>query len=443
MRTLVPACLCATAFAGAPALAQDTQAPTALPEAMAAVPYGNVILLSGARSRDNVGGGKVTTYTWTRLSGEGGDFPINQPRQTSVPTFELPQPAGNPARPGLHRFQLQVTDTSGNVSLPAAIDVLVVDNLAPVAILGAPASIAYGAPLTLHGEHSADIAGRVVRWRFSRIQGPNGPAWPLNVTYTGMIGTIPVQAGTAHLAPGAHVFRLVVVDDAGNESAPRDVTVTVATGAAADMLAPNAVLDAPVTIGVGFPLTLSAARSVDHGGGQIRRYEWMRLSGAGGAGMPLNQSFVTQTETFRVPQPAGALLGLGRHRFRLAVEDTSGYVSLPVEREVIVGDIVPPTAALDAPGTLLPGEAFSLSGKRSTDVGGRIVKYAFTRIAGSSQGPLPLNQTMEVEGYLLNVPDSRANPYALGTHVFRLVVTDDSGNVSKPIDVKVGIVATR
>lgn len=442
MRTLVRTGLAAAALSAAPALAQDTQAPTAVPEAMAPVPYGSVILLSGARSVDDVG--KITTYTWTRLSGEGGEFPLNQSRQTAMRTIELVQPAGNPMRPGSHRFQLQVTDSSGNISSPATIDFLVVDNIAPIAILGAPASIAYDAPLTLHGEHSADIPGRIVQWRFSRIQGPDSPVMPLNFVVATLAGSLDVSRPPGRpLAPGAHVFRLVVVDDAGNQSAPRDVTVTVAQGAATDTYAPNAVLDAPVTIGVGSPLTLSGARSTDLGGGQVRRYEWMRLSGPGGAGMPLNQSFVTQSATFLVPQPAGSTLGTGRHRFRLAVEDTSGYVSQPVEREVIVGDIVPPTAVLDAPGTLLPGEAFTLSGKRSIDDGGRILKYVYTRIAGSREGPMPLNLPLETDSSVLNVPDSRTNPYAPGSQVFRLVVIDDSGNVSKPVDVKVSVVAAR
>jgi hypothetical protein len=230
------------------------------------------------------------------------------------------------------------------------------------------------------------------------------------------------------------------VDDANNQSSPRDITVNVVS--AADTSAPTAVLDSPNSVGIGVPLTLSAARSADVGG-QVRRYEWMRLSGAGGAGMPVNQSFVTESATFVVPQPAGAPLAPGRHRFRLTVQDGSGNVSQPVEREVVVVDNIAPTAALDAPRTILPGEAFALSGKRSTDGGGRIVKYAFTRISGSREGPMALNQTIEATEAVLDIPDSRANPYALGRQVFRLVVVDDSGNQSQPADVAVEVVAKR
>lgn len=422
--------------------AQDTQAPSAVPEALPAAPYGSVVTLSGARSVD-AGGGQIASYTWTRLSGEGGEFPLNQPRQTDLPTFELAQYAGNPLRPGSHRFQLQVTDTAGNVSSPATVEIVIIDNIPPVAVLGALPGISHGAPLVLHGEHSADIPGRVVQWRFSRIQGPEGPVMPLNQVFTNGSGNFSVTQypPSNFLAPGTHVFRLVVVDDAANQSAPRDVSVTVASPV--DTSNPTAVLQAPTSIGYGTPLTLSAANSADTGGGQVRRYEWMRLSGAGGAGMPLNQPVVTQSATFLVPQPAGSLLGIGRHRFRLAVEDTSGNVSSPVEREVVVIDNVPPTAVLDAPASVLPGEAFTLSGKRSTESGGRIVKYTYTRIAGSKEGPMPLNQPVVSDSYFINVPDSKASPYALGKQVFRLTVTDDSGNTSQPVDVAVNVVASR
>ena len=422
------------------AFAQDTTAPTAVADGPGVVPFGAVVYLSGARSTDP--GGSIVSYTWTRLEGLGGEMPLNQPRSSSLTGFELAQYPGDPLRAGRHRFRLEVTDAAGRVSQPVEIQLIVLDNIPPVAILGAHASVPFGAPFVLHGEHSADIGGRVVQWHFSRVQGQEGLVMPLNQVFTGQ-GSFTVQQfpPSNRLAPGAHVFRLVVVDDSGNQSPPRDVTVNVVS--TADTSAPTAVLDAPSSVGIGAPLALSAARSTDVGG-QLHRFEWMRLSGPGGAGMPVNQPFVTDSATFVVPQPAGGLLAAGRHRFRLTVQDNSGNVSQPVEREVIVVDNVAPTALLDAsPSPLLPGEAFTLSGKRSTDAGGRIIKYIYTRIAGSKEGPMPLNQPLESENYFLNVPDSKSSPYALGKQVFRLTVTDDSGNVSQPVSVTVNVVASR
>ena len=74
----------------------------------------------------------------------------------------------------------------------------------------------------------------------------------------------------APLRPGIHIFQLVVVDDAGNESAPvrREVRVV-------DQSRPNAVLTVlpAETVPFGERFTLSGEGSFDIGG-SIREYRW-------------------------------------------------------------------------------------------------------------------------------------------------------------------------
>lgn len=74
---------------------------------------------------------------------------------------------------------------------------------------------------------------------------------------------------------GRHRFRLIVVDDSGNVSAPDEVVVIVA-----DTEAPTAVLRAPTTVGFGTSFDLDGRRSVDAGGGRIVRYRWTYLGGS-------------------------------------------------------------------------------------------------------------------------------------------------------------------
>ena len=84
------------------------------------------------------------------------------------------------------------------------------------------------------------------------------------------------------LSPGKHTFRLVVVDDAGNESAPKDVDIIVR-----DTEKPTAVLDmvnndgavVAATAELGKPFILSAARSSDPPPGKIKEYRFTLLSG--------------------------------------------------------------------------------------------------------------------------------------------------------------------
>ncbi len=77
------------------------------------------------------------------------------------------------------------------------------------------------------------------------------------------------------LALGRHRFRLIVVDDSGNNSVPDEVVVIVA-----DQGAPTAVLNAPATVASGASFTLNGERSFDVGGGRVVQYVWTYLGPA-------------------------------------------------------------------------------------------------------------------------------------------------------------------
>jgi hypothetical protein len=74
---------------------------------------------------------------------------------------------------------------------------------------------------------------------------------------------------------GRHRFRLIVVDDAGNRSAPDEVVVIVA-----DQDAPTAVLRAPGIVGFARSFNLDGSASFDAGGGRIAQYVWTYLGPA-------------------------------------------------------------------------------------------------------------------------------------------------------------------
>lgn len=71
---------------------------------------------------------------------------------------------------------------------------------------------------------------------------------------------------------GTHTFQLVVVDDAGNESLPATVNVTVR-----DTQRPTAVINAPESVGYGRSFTLDGSRSSDLPPGKIVKYIWTML----------------------------------------------------------------------------------------------------------------------------------------------------------------------
>lgn len=316
------------------------------------------------------------------------------------------------------------------VATPAAAQ----DSVAPAAVLDVPKTVAFGAVLQLSGARSSDIGGQVRRYVWTRVEG-NGGDMTLNQPFGSLVNSyvVPQTAGNP-LAPGRHRFQLRVEDDSGNRSPTVEALVLVV-----DQTAPTAVLDAPGKIPLGTPLQLTGVRSTDSGG-RVVAFRWSRLEGTGGE-MPLNQPVVTDVGSYTVPQTSGSVLAVGRHRFRLSVSDDSGNVSTPVDVAVIVVDNLAPTAVLLAPRSVTQMEPFQLSAAKSFDIGGRVVRFQWTRIDGGREGPMPLGQPFVTDGSGLAVAQSPTSYLAVGRHIFRLVVADDSGNQSTPADFAVEVIA--
>jgi|SRR5882724_6327923 len=83
------------------------------------------------------------------------------------------------------------------------------------------------------------------------------------------------------LALGRHRFRLIVIDDSGNKSAPDEVLVLVA-----DQENPTAVLSAPSPVPFGKSFTLDGTASFDVGGGKVAQYVWTYLGPSGPLTIP-------------------------------------------------------------------------------------------------------------------------------------------------------------
>jgi PKD repeat protein len=368
----------------------DNIAPTAVLDAPATIAFGGDLTVSGARSADV--GGTIVRYAWT-LDG-GITF------ETAEPAFTFVFDPAHPLTLGNHTVRLVVVDSSGNVSAPDAATVRVIDNLAPTAVLDAPAAVGFGLDITVSGARSADIGGSIVRYQWTLDGGP---------AFETVDPTFTFAADPAHpFTLGSHTVRLVVVDDAGNVSAPDTATVRVI-----DDVAPTAVLDAPATVAFGLGFTVSGVRSVDIGG-SIVRYQWTLDGGP---------AFETADPDFTFAVDPANPLALGSHTVRLVVVDDAGNVSAPDMATVRVVDRGAPTAVLDAPATVPFGQDITVSGARSVDVEGLIARYRWTL-----DGGIPIETAEPAFTFVVDP----ANPFAVGPHVVGLVVVDDAGNVSAP-----------
>ena len=93
-----------------------------------------------------------------------------------------------------------------------------------------------------------------------------------------------LASASTPLKPGKHVFQLVVVDDAGNDSAPASVTIIIE-----DRERPTAVIDTldargnripdpVVSLPFGQAFRLTGERSSDIGG-SVRVWNWQLMQG--------------------------------------------------------------------------------------------------------------------------------------------------------------------
>lgn len=72
-----------------------------------------------------------------------------------------------PLSPGAHKFQLVVVDDLGNQSEPATVEIIVIDDSKPTAVIDAPATAPLGSSFKLSGSHSSDLPpGKIIHYRW-------------------------------------------------------------------------------------------------------------------------------------------------------------------------------------------------------------------------------------------------------------------------------------
>lgn len=97
-------------------------------------------------------------------------FTTGQPVETSEPAVEVSVTPDHPLAPGSHSFQLVVVDDAGNESEPSIMQVVVIDDAKPTAVIDGPRSVSAGASFELSGRRSVDLApGKIVRYRWLQL----------------------------------------------------------------------------------------------------------------------------------------------------------------------------------------------------------------------------------------------------------------------------------
>lgn len=94
----------------------------------------------------------------------------------------------------------------------------------------------------------------------------------------------------------------------------------------------------------------------------------------------VNQQISSDEPLLTISIDTSQPLRSGSYQFQLVVTDDSGNNSQPATTRIIIVDDQAPTAVIDAPNSVGFAQDFALSGKRSIDVGGKIIKYVWTLI---------------------------------------------------------------
>jgi hypothetical protein len=330
--------------------------------------------------------GTIASYAWTRVSGPT-TFTLGTANAATTTLTNLVA--------GTYVFRLTVTDNGGATGTDdVTVTVNAAVNLPPTANAGSDVTLTLPVNSTTLLGSGTDADGTIASYAWARVSGPT--------TFT--LGTANAATSTlSNLVAGTYVFRLTVTDN-GGATGTDNVTVTV-TAAVNQPPTANAGSDITLTLPVNSTTLNGSGADAD---GTIAGYAWARVSGP-------------TTFTLGTANAATSTLSnlvAGTYVFRLTVTDNGGATGTDNVTVTVTAAVnQPPTANAGSDITLtLPVNSTTLNGSGS-DPDGTIASYAWARVSGPTTFTLANG----------NAASTGLSNLVLGTYVFRLTVTDNSG----------------
>ncbi len=330
--------------------------------------------------------GTIVSYAWVKISGGAATLTnANKPTLTA---------SGLTA--GQYTFGLTVTDDKGATDDDVAIVTVssAGTNLSPTASAGSDKIIKLPQTNTLLDGSGTDQDGTVTTFAWSQVSGAAATIASPTTPSTGIGG----------LALGDYVFRLTVTDNLGATDY-NDVLVRVVS--ATNNLPPN--VDAGPDVVIYSPqttLTLNATASDD---GTIVAMQWTKLSGpaatlSNGTTLSLGLSNLVE----------------GAYSFQLLVTDNNGASVFDIVNvSVLPAAFQPPVVDAGPDVTItLPSNSVTLNGSASSPTG-TISTTVWTQTLGPA---VTLTNA--------NTLNLTVNSMPVGTYVFKLTATDNSGSTA-------------
>ena len=387
------------------------------------------ITLDGTGSSDS---GRISTYAWTRTGGTGVAVPLIG-ANTATAYFRADTLVFG-AEDMTHTFMLAVTDDDGRTTTDTVTVTVVPGFENPVAVASTTTPlIGSGEMVTLDGSNSTVDSRRTIKsWNWERTGGTGDDTLSLVNADTAMptFTTETRQDGAMNVT---HDFTLTVTDSADVQS-----TATVRVTVVSDFANPraSAAVDRNMVIS-GTPVTLDGSESEFDFRRGPPEFSWQRTGGTTGETVTLanaDMAMATFTDTIALnAQPVN-------HVFTLTVTDSAGTMSTDMVTVTIIPDNEIPVAIVEPVTRMFkPGETVMLDGRRSMDDNGSVAAWTWTRERGTGNEHVVLTGATTSQ---LSFTADALNPGDMNvTHVFSLVVTDNNGAESLPVEVTVTVVS--
>ena len=406
--------------------------PNASPVAEAGSPQtvdpGELVELTGATATDADGNDTIASHVWTRTGGTMNQS-VSITNATSLTMAEFvaePRTLAPGAADVEHIITLTVTDNRGEIGTDTVTITVMAPFAAPVANAGANQMVGSGAMVELDGMGSTFDRRRPISYAWTRTGGTGGSVTLSNADM--QKSSFTADTLMERDADVTHIFTLTVTDSSGAIDTD-EVMVTVNAPNLAPMVTITAPDGSPVKLEVASGEAVTLVGSGRDDDGTISSYAWVRTGGTGQTNLPL-----TGTDTEQLGFVADSLepgeLDV-THIFTLTVTDNDGGTHTATVT-VTVTPNARPEAHAGPDQTVISGATVTLDGSESTDSGGSVTGYTWTRTGGSGDDKLVLTGATTIR------PTFTADILAPGasdvTHIFSLVVTDNNGAVSLVAD---------
>ena len=386
------------------------------------------------------GGGSTGTgdlfYMWIK-AGTGTHPTLSNGGRGAVVTFTAPTLASGAADVILS-YELGVVDNLGFSDKDTVTITVEAPDAPRVAAAGDDQTVAAGATVTLDGSGSTVVNGPISEYNWTRESGTStrttvfttdgGGATNQRATSTPTT-TFVADSVPANGAAVTHVIALRVLDADGIPSPKDEVKVTVNPN---QLPTANAGVDRSVDSGVKVMLEGSGT---DSDSDATLTYSWAWTSGTG-ASVPLtdaDKATASFTANALTPGAADAT-----HTFTLTVTDNNGESSTDTVTITVTSNAFPVATVTGGDQTVDAGASVEITGSGTdSDSDDEMLTYAWVRTGGTGNAAVAL--TGENTATLSFTADTLEAGARDVTHILELVVTDDKGAESAPVEVTITI----